>query len=237
MINFAHRGASGTFPENTLLAFEEAINIKASGIELDVHKTKDKKLVVIHDEDIARTFYGKGLVKDFTLEELKNFKCREELFRDNERCKIPTLEEVLDLIKETNLILNIEIKTDNIHYEGIEKDVIDLINRYSLNKRVILSSFNHKTIQICKEIDKDITTGMLYDKPLENVIEYAKNIKADAIHPDKRLVSKELIEEAHKSNIDVNIYTVKEIEDMERLKEYNADGVFTDYPERLKEIL
>lgn len=237
MINFAHRGASGTFPENTLLAFEEAINIKASGIELDVHKTKDKKLVVIHDEDIERTFYGKGLVKDFTLEELKNFKCREELFRDNERCKIPTLEEVLDLIKETNLILNIEIKTDNIHYEGIEKDVIDLINRYSLNKRVILSSFNHKTIQICKEIDKDIATGMLYDKPIENVIEYAKNIKADAIHPDKRLVSKELIEEAHKSNIDVNIYTVNEIEDMKRLKEYNADGLFTDYPEILKGIL
>ena len=237
MINFAHRGASGTFPENTLLAFEEAINIKASGIELDVHKTKDKKLVVIHDEDIERTFYGKGLVKYFTLEELKNFKCREELFRDNERCKIPTLEEVLDLIKETNLILNIEIKTDNIHYEGIEKDVIDLINRYSLNKRVILSSFNHKTIQICKEIDKDIATGMLYDKPIENVIEYAKNIKADAIHPDKRLVSKELIEEAHKSNIDVNIYTVNEIEDMKRLKEYNADGLFTDYPEILKGIL
>lgn len=237
MINFAHRGASGTFPENTLLAFEEAINIKASGIELDVHKTKDKKLVVIHDEDIERTFYGKGLVKDFTLEELKNFKCREELFRDNERCKIPTLEEVLDLIKETNLILNIEIKTDNIHYEGIEKDVIDLINRYSLNKRVILSSFNHKTIQICKEIDKDIATGMLYDKPIENVIEYAKNIKADAIHPDKRLVSKELIEEAHKSNIDVNIYTVNEIKDMKRLKEYNADGLFTDYPEILKGIL
>lgn len=237
MINFAHRGASGTFPENTLLAFEEAINIKASGIELDVHKTKDKKLVVIHDEDIERTFYGKGLVKDFTLEELKNFKCREELFRDNERCKIPTLEEVLDLIKETNLILNIEIKTDNIHYEGIEKDVIDLINRYSLNKRVILSSFNHKTIQICKEIDKDIATGMLYDKPIENIIEYAKNIKADAIHPDKRLVSKELIEEAHKSNIDVNIYTVNEIKDMKRLKEYNADGLFTDYPEILKGIL
>ncbi len=237
MINFAHRGASGTFPENTLLAFEEAINIKASGIELDVHKTKDKKLVVIHDEDIERTFYGKGLVKDFTLKELKKFKCRKELFRDNEKCRIPTLEEVLDLIKKTDLILNIEIKTDNIHYEGIEKDVIDLINRYSLKERVILSSFNHKTIQICKEIDKDIATGMLYYEPIEDVVEYAKKIKADAIHPYKGLVSKELIEEAHKNNIEVNIYTVNGIEDMIRLKEYNADGLFTDYPEILKEIL
>lgn len=236
MINFAHRGASGNFPENTLLAFEKSINIKASGIELDVHKTKDNRLVVIHDEDIERTFYGKGLVKDFNLEELKNFKCRKELFRDNEKCKIPTLEEVLDLIKKTNLILNIEIKTDNIHYKGIEKDVINLINRYSLKSRVILSSFNHETIQICKEIDKDIATGVLYDEPIENVVEYAKRIKANAIHPDKNLVSKELIEEAHKNNILVNIYTVNEIEDMKRLKEYNADGLFTDYPEILKEI-
>lgn len=236
MINFAHRGASGNFPENTLLAFEKAINIKAAGIELDVHKTKDNRLVVIHDEDIERTFYGKGLVKDFTLEELKNFKCRKELFRDNEKCKIPTLEEVLELIKKTDLILNIEIKTDNIHYKGIEKDVIDLINRYSLKNRVILSSFNHETIQICKEIDKDIATGVLYDEPIENVVEYAKMIKANAIHPNRNLVSKELIEEAHKNNILVNIYTVNEIEDMKRLKEYNVDGLFTDYPEILKEI-
>lgn len=236
MINFAHRGASGNFPENTLLAFEKVINIKAAGIELDVHKTKDNRLVVIHDEDIERTFYGKGLVKDFTLEELKKFRCRKELFRDNEKCKIPTLEEVLDLIKKTDLILNIEIKTDNIHYKGIEKDVIDLINSYSLKNRVILSSFNHETIQICKEIDKDIATGMLYDEPIENVVEYAKRIKANAIHPDKDLVSRELIKEAHKNNILVNIYTVNETEDMKRLEEYNADGLFTDYPEMLKEI-
>lgn len=236
MINFAHRGASGNFPENTLLAFEKAINIKAAGIELDVHKTKDNRLVVIHDEDIERTFYGKGLVKDFTLEELKKFGCRKELFRDDEKCKIPTLEEVLDLIRKTDLILNIEIKTDNIHYKGIEKDVINLINRDSLKNRVILSSFNHETIQICKEIDKDIATGVLYDEPIENVVEYAKRIKANAIHPDKDLVSRELIEEAHKNNILVNIYTVNEIEDMKRLKEYNVDGLFTDYPEILKEI-
>ena len=107
MINFAHRGASGDYPENTLLAFEEGIKCGASGIELDVHKTKDNKIVVIHDEDIERTFKGKGLVKDFTLNELKEFNTRKELFKNFKTSKIPTLEEVLNLIKNSNVILNI----------------------------------------------------------------------------------------------------------------------------------
>ena len=73
---FAHRGASGDYPENTILSFEKALTLPIDGIELDVHKSKDGKLVVIHDEDVQRTFKGKGLVKDYTLEELRNFKCR-----------------------------------------------------------------------------------------------------------------------------------------------------------------
>ena len=98
MINFAHRGASSDYPENTLLAFEEGIKCGASGIELDVHKTKDNKIVVIHDEEVERTFKGKGLVKDFTLRELKELQTRRALFEGVQGTGIPTLEEVLNLI-------------------------------------------------------------------------------------------------------------------------------------------
>ena len=129
MINFAHRGASKYFPENTILSLKEGIKTGADGLEIDVHKTKDNKLVVIHDEDIERTFKGKGLVKNFTLEELKEFKCRNKNFADSLECRIPTLEEVLDVVKASNIILNIELKTDEIHYNGIEKDVIELVNK------------------------------------------------------------------------------------------------------------
>ena len=227
MINFAHRGASGDYPENTLLAFEEGIKCGASGIELDVHKTKDNKIVVIHDEDIERTFKGKGLVKDFTLNELKEFNPRKELFKNFKTSKIPTLEEVL----------NIELKTDEIHYEGIEEDVINLINKYKMNNKVIISSFNPKSIKICKEINEEIKTGLLYYKPMEDVIEFAKSLKADAIHPDLRLVSKELIDEAHKNNLEVNVYTVDAPIYMRKLIEAKADGIFTNYPALLDEIM
>ncbi|MGL5352940.1 MAG: glycerophosphodiester phosphodiesterase family protein, partial [Clostridium sp.] len=104
MIVFAHRGASNDYPENTILAFEKAIEMGATGLELDVHKSKDNKLVVIHDEDIQRTFMGKGQVFDFTIDELKRFKNRKATFRDNSKCIIPTLNEVLDLIKDNNII-------------------------------------------------------------------------------------------------------------------------------------
>lgn len=237
MINFAHRGASKYFPENTILAFKEAIKTGATGIELDVHKTKDNILVVIHDEDIQRTFKGKGLVKDMTLKELRSFKCRNINFEENLECRLPTLEDVLELIKDTNIILNIEIKTDKIHYEGIEKDVIDMINKYKLKEKVIISSFNHESIKICREIDDKIQIGLLYEKPIEDVIKYAKVLGVDAIHPDLRLVSEKLIIEAKENNIKVNVYTVNYPEYMKILIKAGVNGIITDYPDLLQEVI
>ena len=237
MINFAHRGASNYYPENTMVSLKEWIKTGANGLEIDVHKTKDNKLVVIHDEDIQRTFKGKGLVKDMTLEELRRFKCRNKNFENNIECRIPTLEEVLDLVKETNVILNIELKTDKIHYEGIERDVIELVNRHGLKKQIVLSSFNHESIRICREIDGEFETGLLYSKPIENVVQYAKEFGTNAIHPDLRLVSEELIEEANKNNIKVNIYTVNSPIYMRKLIAADVNGIFTDYPDLLNEII
>jgi glycerophosphoryl diester phosphodiesterase len=237
MINFAHRGASKYYPENTILSIKEGIKAGAEGIEIDVHKTKDNRLVVIHDEDIERTFKGKGLVKDYTLAKLKEFKCRNKVFQENLDCRIPTLEEVLEIIKVAGIMLNIELKTDEIHYEGIEKDVIDLVNKYDLKDKVILSSFNHESIKMVRQIDSEIKTGLLYEKPIKDIIKYAKIFGAYAIHPDKRLVTEELLREAIKNNIKVNIYTVNSPIIMRKLIKAGANGLFTDYPDLLNEII
>ena len=145
MINFAHRGASGDYPENTLLAFKEGIKAGANGLELDVHKTKDGKLVVIHDEDVERTFQARGLVKDLTLDELRALTCRKQLFKDSKECCVPTLEEVLELVKKHPVTLNIELKTDVIPYNRIEEDVIRLIKAYQVQDQILISSFNPKS--------------------------------------------------------------------------------------------
>ena len=236
MINFAHRGASSDYPENTILSIKEGMKARAKTLEIDIHKSKDNKLVVIHDEDIERTFMGRGLVKDFTLAELKAFKNRKKLFRDNDECCIPTLEEVLDLIKDKEILLNIELKTDIIQYANIEEDVVNLINEYKVEEKIILSSFNHESIKKVKAISK-IKTGILYEKPINNVVEYAKSLGVDYIHPDLRLVNEELIKEAHKNNLKINIFTVNNPVHMRLLIDNKVDGAFTDYPELLNEIL
>lgn len=237
MINFAHRGASGDYPENTLLAFWEGIKAGANGLELDVHKTKDGKLVIIHDEDVERTFQARGLIKDLTLDELRNLKCRKALFSDSKECRISTLEEVLELVKEHQITLNIELKTDVIPYSGIEEDVVGLIQAYDLKNQVLISSFNPKSIKLCKEIDSEIRTGFLYYQPIDQVIEYAKSLQVDAIHPHLRLVSEDLIKEAHENQLEVNVYTVNSPIYMRKLIVAGVDGIFTDYPALLNEVM
>ncbi|MDE6182363.1 MAG: glycerophosphodiester phosphodiesterase, partial [Eubacteriales bacterium] len=145
MINtkiFAHRGASAYAPENTMEAFKLAIKQNADGIEIDVHLTKDNHVVVIHDETIDRVSNGKGFVRDYTLEELRQFSYNYN-FNQYENVKIPTLEDVLELIKPTNLILNIELKTNFLWYENIEEIVLSIVDKFEMQDRIIYSSFNH----------------------------------------------------------------------------------------------
>lgn len=237
----AHRGASGYYPENTVLAFKKALEIGVDGLELDVHKSKDGELIVIHDEDIQRTFSGKGQVLDKTLKDLKKYKCRNFEFKNNIECTIPTLREVIELIKDENILINIEAKTDVIQYD-LENDIIDLIEEYDIKDKILISSFNHKSIIKLKNIDDSINYGALYWSeedyyPEDNIINYSKKIGVYSINVSNSLVNKEMVELAHRENMKVLVYTVNTPIEMRKMIAYNVDGVFTDYPELMKEIL
>lgn len=238
---FAHRGASGDYPENTMLSFRKSLEIGVDGIELDVHKSKDGELVVIHDEDIQRTFKGKGLVKDYTLEELQQFTCRKFEFVNNDHCKIPTLRDVFELIKDEDITLNIEAKTDLIHYD-IEQDILNLIYEYKINNKILISSFNHDCINIFKNLDSSINYAALYEcekdyKPECNVFDHAKKLNIYSINISQELVTKEVVDMAHENNLKVFVYTVNKPNSMRKMIELGVDGVFSDYPDLMNEIL
>ncbi|OON97271.1 MAG: glycerophosphodiester phosphodiesterase [Epulopiscium sp. Nele67-Bin005] len=237
MINYAHRGASSEFPENTMLAFKKAIEMKADGIELDVHKTADGKLVVIHDEDVQRTFRGKGQIKDLTLDQIQDLDCRQQIWETNFECKAPELEEVMKLVKENNIKLNIEIKTDIIQYDGIEEDVVKLIEKLEMVDSVLISSFHSESLVKVKEINKNIKTGFLYFKPMDNAIEHAKSLGADALHPSLLSgITPEFVQEVKNAGLDINVYTINDPVYMRKLIEAGVTGIFTDYPELFNEV-
>lgn len=149
----AHRGASAYAPENTMTAFEKAIELGAQGLELDVQLSSDGKLVVIHDEKLDRTSNAKGWVKDKTLDELKSLDFGSWFSKAFAGEKIPLLDEVMELISAWDGILNIEIKSGVVIYPDIEQKVAAAISKFNMHDRIIVSSFNHYSLVNLRKID------------------------------------------------------------------------------------
>ncbi len=234
---FAHRGFSGKYPENTMLAFEKAVEIGVDGIELDVHLTKDNELVIIHDEDIKRTCDGEGLVKDMTLSQLKKFDASATFRGVYGFCGIPTLREYFELVKDTNIITNIELKTGVYEYPTIEERVVDMIREFGLEDNIILSSFNHFTIMRCKKIAPEIKRGFLSGDWIVDFGKYTSEKDVHCCHPWHITLSEENVEEMHNAGCEINTWTVNEYEDIVRLADMGVDSLIGNFPDRMIEKL
>lgn len=237
IINYAHRGASGYYPENTMLAFEKAIDLGCDGIETDVQMTSDGELVLIHDELVNRTTNGTGFVKDYTLKELKKLNAGKWFNSKYKHVRIPTAEELIILAKEKNILINFEIKTGIVMYPHIEEKLISLIMKHDIGDKVILSSFNHYSMVTCKEISKEIKTGLLYMEGLYKPEVYCKSVGADALHPLFYAVNNEIVKAAKAEGLKVNPFTVNEEIYMMNLILAKVDGIITNYPDKLKRML
>lgn len=234
---FAHRGFSGKYPENTMLAFEKAVEIGVDGIELDVHLTKDNELVIIHDEDIKRTCDGEGLVKDMTLEELKKYDASATFRGVYGFCGIPTLREYFELVRDTDIITNIELKTGVYEYPTIEKRTVELIKEFGLEDRIIFSSFNHFTVKRCEEIAPEIKRGFLTGDWIYDFGKYTKERNVQCCHPWHISLSQEVVDEMHAAGCEINTWTVNEYEDIVRLADMGVDSLIGNFPDRMIEKL
>lgn len=236
-INYAHRGASAYYPENTMLSFEKALEMGCTGIETDVQLTKDGVLVLIHDEMVNRTTNGEGFVKDYTYIELNKLDAGAWMGEEFAGLKIPTVEELIYLVKDKNIIINFEIKNGIVMYEDIEQKLIDLINKHKIKHKVILSSFNHYSVAKCNKISKDINTGVLYMEGIYKPYNYAKTVGANAIHPYFYAINEEVIKESKKHKTQINVFTVDDEEHMKYFLDMKVDGIITNYPDLLHKIM
>lgn len=237
LINFAHRGSSAICPENTMAAFAKGLEQGATGIETDVQMTKDGRLVLIHDESVARTTGAEGLVKDYTYDELAKLDAGSWFGADFQGERIPLLEELLELTKNRGTIVNIELKNGSIQYPELEKRVIETVRQYNMSEQIVISSFNHYSLVECKHIDPEIRTGLLYGEGLYKPWEYAKLAKADALHAYHRAVLPEWVEEAKQHGVVYHPWTVNDEEQMKTLIDAGVAGIITDYPDVLGGLL
>lgn len=234
---WAHRGASGYAPENTLAAFQKAVDLGADGVELDIQLTKDDQIVVIHDETIDRTSDGKGWVKDYTLEELRAFNYNRTK-PEYKHADIPTMREVFELLKPTGFFINIEIKTGVVFYEKIEEKILALTKEMGMEDRVCYSSFNHYTVTRIHELKPDAEVGFLYaDGPID-MPSYGVKHGVNALHPALyNLQYDGFVKECKEKGLKLNVWTVNERPYMEMCCQYGVDAIITNYPDIAKEVV
>lgn len=233
----AHRGYSAKYPENTLSAFRAVAQLPVYGVEFDVHLTRDRKIVVIHDEKIDRTSNGSGFVKDMTFEQLRRYDYGAWFSEEFAGEVIPTLAEVLEVFKNTEHRINIELKMDVFDYDGLEELVLHEVESYQMLDRVIISSFNHEAVQKVAQLNPQIENAALFSTMILNVTEYQKQIPAKALHISIPLTFRQTVFEAIHTGSIVRVYTVNEVEYAELLLKTGIDSIFTDEPKKMLEFL
>jgi glycerophosphoryl diester phosphodiesterase len=227
----AHRGFSGIAPENTLIAFQKAIESGADYFELDVHKSSDGKIFVIHDKSINRTSSNdtEGTIAKMTCKDIKKVKVGypEKFGETYKNEKIPTLKDALKLAKG-KIKVCIEIK---VH--GIEKEVLKIINDLKMNTEVIIFSFYDSVLTKFHQLDTTIPILYLKNKADHTTIDYAKKINSNAIGVGyKTTITKEFLNLAHSAGIEIWKWTVNEEAQMQRLINLGVNGIITNYPDK-----
>jgi len=226
----AHRGASGELPENTLPAYELAVEQGADMIEIDLHTTRDGAIVITHDENLER-LGGRGEVADATLQEIRRLDA-------GDGAAVPTLVEVLDALG-ARIPFNLELKrSSRDEYSGMEAAAVEEVTRRGLLEQTLFSSFYPPVLKALREISPEVRIAVLISPRFpQGAIERARCIGAEAVNPERSLVSRELVEAAHGEGLAVYVYTVDDGEEMRRLLDLGVDGLFTNHPRRMRAIL
>lgn len=235
---WGHRGASAYAPENTLPAFDLARRMGAAGVELDVQLTADGRLVCIHDETLERTTTGTGPVGARTLDELRTLEASNGM-AGFDGVRIPTLDEVFELLAGTGLVVNVELKNSRVPYEGLEQAVLALVAEAGMTDRVVLSTFNHISLRTLHDLGAQPPTAMLFGEPLFRPWRYAHKLHVTGINPPHEYLRyvPSTVRKAHAAGLTVNPWTVNRPDDMRRMIDLGVDAIITNHPDTCLELL
>ena len=230
----AHRGYSAQYPENTLVAFRAADNAGAHMIELDVNLTLDRRLVVIHDENVDRTTNGSGMVRRLTMEELRRLDAGSWFNARFEGERVPALSQVLDAAKG-RLKVNIEIKPEafeaRAQADAVERQVLDLVHSKGMAADILVSSFEWQLLERLRSLEAGIALGLLSDVPADDsLLHWYQRVQGFSWHPDYRVLTPDQVKTLHDMGGRVFPYAVNGKIDVPGMLAMGADGVILDDP-------
>lgn len=232
---FGHRGAKAYAPMNTIPAFELAAAQGADGIELDVHRSADGHAVIVHNFTVDETTDGSGTVTEMTLAELKALDAGSWFGEEFRGVRIPTLDEVFEAVGD-RLLVNVEIKSNSQETDGVEQVVADVIAKYDMQQRVIVSSFNPLTLQRFRSILPDVPVGFLYSPDMAvdtQAVMRQLDLRHEARHPEHTMIDLNFMSWAQDEGYRVNTWTVNDPARAVELRDLSVDAIITDNPDTI----
>lgn len=236
-LNFAHRGFSGKYLENTMEAFQAAYEAGADGVELDVQLTQDGEVIIFHDATLDRLTNTTGWVAEWTAEELSNIRMLQSTSTGKKLYKITTLKEYMEWVQDKDLITNIEIKSITSEDYGLERKVLRSVQEYGIKDKVLISSFHKNALLRVKDLDSTMECGLLTPGCNSKILHLTQALGVEYIHPHYTSITKDLVLEAERIGLEMNVWTVNDGYALEKMLELGPLGIITDHPERLKHFL
>ena len=227
-INYAHRGASEYYPENTMLSFRKGLEMGANGIETDVHKTKDGVVVLFHDDTLDRVTGKSGSIADYTYAELLEF----DVIKGEQKEKIPTFEEFLAEFGKKDITFAIELKVT-----GVAKETADIIYKYGVQDKVIITSFQYDALVEMEECAPDLKRGYLLFHLDEKTRKEIENLDLYEICPNGQSITAEEVKEYHEKGYGVRAWGMSNVEVMKETIDKGVDGMTVNFPDKLTEYL
>ena len=237
MLILGHRGLSGHFPDNTMIAYQRAFDVGSNGVELDVQMTKDGELVLFHDFELNDDTDGYGRIDELTLEAIQQYTFTSSLQTGLIPQVIPTVRQYLDWVYDKSFVTNFEIKVDHDKDIEIERKLLVLLEEYHYIGQSIISSFSLESIKRMRQLNKEIQIGYLVADYTPEALELCIEHGFDYLHPNLKDLSQSLILKAKDNDIGLNVWTVNDYLDYQNLIHWQVNGIISDYPDRVVSLM
>lgn len=235
-IKIAHRGSSGSYPENTRIAFEKAIDARSDMLEMDCRLSRDGHVVILHDERLDRLGGVRGTVQGKTIQQLKKLDAGAWFKKKFKGQRILTLEEAIEIVNG-RADLNLDIKPVLRGALGIEIRILFVLTHYDYLSRTLFSSFDYRSLRRVRELAPEARIGLLYGAGVkDDPIQVAEELGANSLHVQKELVSPDFLDKSARSGLRTFVWTVNELAEMEKFLAMGVDGIVSDFPERFWKI-